>query len=88
MPGATSVPFSKLKTSNGFLKEAAELEEVFLKAHVNLTAPIITTCGSGITACAIAISLARVGICDVAVYDGSWTEWAFTESCPIEKVSA
>jgi thiosulfate/3-mercaptopyruvate sulfurtransferase len=86
MPGATSIPFSDLKTASGFLKTAAELKKMLAVRSVDLTAPIISTCGSGITACAIAISLARVGVWDTAVYDGSWTEWASTDGCPIEKV--
>jgi thiosulfate/3-mercaptopyruvate sulfurtransferase len=87
MPGATNVPFSELKSSNGFLKTAFELEDVFAARRIDMSAPMITTCGSGITACAIALSLARVGVWDAAVYDGSWTEWSSTEGCPIEKVS-
>jgi len=86
MPGATSVPFSELKTSDGFLKNAVALRHIFDARQTDLNAPIVSTCGSGITACGIAISLARLGAWDVAVYDGSWTEWASTDGCPIEKV--
>ena len=85
MPGASSVPFSELKSTDGSLKSQSELQDIFAARQTDLTDPIITTCGSGITACGIAISLARLGAWDVAVYDGSWTEWASTDGCPIEK---
>ena len=87
MPGATNVPFSELIAVFGFLKSSTDLEKIFLSRQVDLEAPIITTCGSGITACGIALALARLGVWDSAVYDGSWTEWASIDDCPIEKVS-
>jgi thiosulfate/3-mercaptopyruvate sulfurtransferase len=58
---------------DGTLKSADELKAVF--AHVDLARPIVTTCGSGVTASVLALALARLGRFDVAVYDGSWTEW-------------
>jgi len=83
MPGATSTPFGLLKTKSGFLKSKEELLDIF--KGVNPNKPIITTCGSGITACGIALALARLGVWDAAVYDGSWVEWASTPDSPIEK---
>jgi thiosulfate/3-mercaptopyruvate sulfurtransferase len=73
MPGALNVPFNEVVSADGFLKSAAELREVF--ADVDLTRPIITTCGSGVTAAVLALALARLGRDDVAIYDGSWSEW-------------
>lgn len=73
MPGALNLPFDALVNPDGTLKTAAELREVF--AHVDLGRPIITSCGSGVTASVLALGLARLGRFDVAVYDGSWTEW-------------
>ncbi|NNC37629.1 MAG: sulfurtransferase [Acidimicrobiales bacterium] len=86
MPSSTNVPFSELKTSDGYLKRAVDLCDVFMTRQIELNKPIITTCGSGITACGIALALARLGSWDTAVYDGSWTEWASTDNCPIDKV--
>ena len=61
--------------ADGTLKSADELRAVFDAAGVDLDRPIVTTCGSGVTASVLALALARLGRMDVAVYDGSWTEW-------------
>lgn len=74
MPGALNIPFA-LTVEDGRLAPAERLETLFTTAGVDLAAPIITTCGSGISASLLALALARVGRCDAAVYDGSWTEW-------------
>lgn len=73
MPGALNLPFNEVVGADGTLKSAAELKAAF--AHVDLSRPIVTTCGSGVTASVLALALARLGRFDVAVYDGSWTEW-------------
>jgi len=73
MPGALNLPFDQIVNADGTLKSADELKAAF--AHVDLTRPIVTTCGSGVTASVLALALARLGRFDVAVYDGSWTEW-------------
>jgi thiosulfate/3-mercaptopyruvate sulfurtransferase len=67
------VPFNEVVAADGTLKPVTELQAVF--AHVDLNRPIITTCGSGVTAAVLALALARLGRPDVAIYDGSWTEW-------------
>lgn len=73
MPGARNLPFDQVVNPDGTLKSAADLRSVF--AHIDLARPIVTTCGSGVTASVLALALARLGRFDVAVYDGSWTEW-------------
>lgn len=73
MPGALNLPFNLVVNDDGTLKSAADLAAAF--AHVDLSRPIVTTCGSGVTASVLALALARLGRFDVAVYDGSWTEW-------------
>ncbi|MFN3584969.1 3-mercaptopyruvate sulfurtransferase [Phenylobacterium sp.] len=75
MPGALNLPFDQVVNPDGTLKSEGELREAFLEARVDLTKPIVTTCGSGVTAAVLALALARLGREDVAVYDGSWTEW-------------
>jgi len=75
MPGARNVPFDALLTREGTLKPAADLEAIFTDAAVDLDKPIVTTCGSGVTASVLALGLARIGRERTAVYDGSWTEW-------------
>lgn len=83
MPGALNVPFGSLVKADGTLAAPRELKTAFDSAGVDLTAPITTSCGSGITACVLALGLARIGRDDVAVYDGSWTEWGGREDTPV-----
>jgi thiosulfate/3-mercaptopyruvate sulfurtransferase len=76
MQGARNVPFTTLLTGEGMLKDPDSLRAIFAAAGVDLTGRIVTTCGSGITACVLALALARLGRWDVPVYDGSWAQWA------------
>jgi thiosulfate/3-mercaptopyruvate sulfurtransferase len=75
MPGAFNTPHSEL-IQGGALKPKDGLEALFQAEGVDLHKPIITTCGSGVSAAIIALALARLGKWDAPVYDGSWTEWA------------
>ncbi|MHB8286321.1 MAG: 3-mercaptopyruvate sulfurtransferase [Caulobacteraceae bacterium] len=84
MPGARSLPSSDLVDADGRLKSADDLYPLFREAGVDLSAPIITSCGSGVTACVLALGLARLGIADAPVYDGSWTEWGGRDDAPVE----
>ena len=77
MPGALNTPHAEL-IENGALKSKAALEALFRGEGVDVERPIITTCGSGVSAAIIALALARLGKWDAPVYDGSWTEWAST----------
>jgi thiosulfate/3-mercaptopyruvate sulfurtransferase len=86
MPGATSVPFTEL-VEDGHLKPAAQLHNFFAQKHINLQQPITTTCGSGVTAAVIALSLAILGAANVNLYDGSWSEYAQHPDSVIEKSS-
>jgi len=83
MPGARNVPFGALVTTDGTLAAPGEIKAAFEAAGVDLTRPITTSCGSGITACVLALGLARIGRDDVAVYDGSWTEWGGRQDTPV-----
>jgi thiosulfate/3-mercaptopyruvate sulfurtransferase len=82
MPGALSVPFAGV-VEGGRLASADRLREIFARAGADLAAPIMTTCGSGISAAVLALALARLGRLDVAVYDGSWTEWGGRPDTPV-----
>jgi thiosulfate/3-mercaptopyruvate sulfurtransferase len=75
MPGAFNVPASEILAPDGTVKSAEQLKAIFEKSGVDLNRPIITTCGSGITAAMLSLALARIGKDRVPVYDGSWTEW-------------
>lgn len=75
MPGARNLPSSALFAPDGTLLAAPELARAFEAAGVDLDRPVTASCGSGITACLLALALARLGRWDAAVYDGSWAEW-------------
>jgi thiosulfate/3-mercaptopyruvate sulfurtransferase len=83
MPGARNVPWSGVVTSDGVLAAPAQLMAAFEAAGVDPAAAIITTCGSGISASILALALARLGRDDVAVYDGSWSEWGARTDTPV-----
>jgi thiosulfate/3-mercaptopyruvate sulfurtransferase len=83
MPGARSVPSASVITSEGTLADAETLERLFTEAGVDLHRPIVTTCGSGVSAAILSLALARLGRGDVAVYDGSWTEWGGRADTPV-----
>jgi len=83
MPGARNVPASDLLAPDGTMKSPAQLAEIFEKAGVDINKPVVTTCGSGITAAILALALARLGKERTALYDGSWTEWGRREDVPV-----
>src|SRR5690606_21491882 len=74
IPGSRNVPVDLL-TEGGTMKSPAELRQVFAAAGLDLDRPLVTSCGSGITAATLALALRRAGAADVALYDGSWAEW-------------
>jgi thiosulfate/3-mercaptopyruvate sulfurtransferase len=84
IPGSINVPYGKLVNADGTLKSKLELERVFARAGVDLGKPIVTSCGSGITASLLALALAEIGHRRTAVYDGSWSEWGADQSLPVE----
>jgi thiosulfate/3-mercaptopyruvate sulfurtransferase len=84
IPGSLNLPYDDLYRPDGTLRPTAELRDAFLAAGVDLARPVITTCGSGITASVLALALHLVGRQDVAVYDGSWTEWGGRADLPVE----
>ena len=74
MPGALNLPFSNL-VRDGRLKDEAELREAFEAAGVDVSKPIVTTCGSGVTASVLSFALEGLGTSAKGLYDGSWSEW-------------
>ena len=83
MPGALNVPWGLLVDDDGALKSKSELRAALKAAAVDLSKPIVTTCGSGVTAAVLALALTELGLSDVAVYDGSWAEWGGRTDTPV-----
>ena len=75
IPGARNVPFTTLLQSDGTLKPPADLAAVFASAGIDPARPVVTSCGSGVTAAVLSLALARIGRPDSGLYDGSWSEW-------------
>lgn len=82
IPGALNVPYTSLFNADGTFKDRAGLIETFTSAGVDLSRPVITSCGSGVTACVVAFAMHLIGKDDVALYDGSWTEWGADPGTP------
>lgn len=83
MPGASNVPASSL-SRDGKMLPIKELQELFVKKGIDLRRPVVTSCGSGVTAAVITLALESVGHRDNKLYDGSWTEWGGRSDTPVE----
>ncbi|MDW8847076.1 3-mercaptopyruvate sulfurtransferase [Erwinia sp. MMLR14_017] len=82
IPGSLNVPWNTL-VENGELKPASALREIFSQQGVDLTQPIVTSCGSGVTAVVVILALTTLGVENVKLYDGSWGEWGSRDDLPI-----
>ena len=82
MPGAASVPATSL-SQDGKLLPPEALREIFDKAGVDLEKPVVTSCGSGVTAAVISLALETLGHKDNKLYDGSWSEWGARNDTPV-----
>lgn len=76
MPGAANVPVSEIAGPDGLIKSPDALRALFAAVGVDGARPVVTSCGSGVTACVLALGLVEAGFTEPAIYDGSWTEWA------------
>lgn len=84
IPQSLNLPYLDLIAADGTFLSAAELRRRFAALGIDQRRPIVTTCGSGVTACTVALALYQLGAPDVAVYDGSWSEWGGRGDTPIE----
>lgn len=84
IPGSRNLPFTDLLNPDKTLISADQLAQKFREAGINLKKPVVTSCGSGVTATVLAFGLHLLGHRDVAVYDGSWAEWGLPGDTPVE----
>jgi thiosulfate/3-mercaptopyruvate sulfurtransferase len=84
IPGSRNVPYAELfDAKTGSMKPLGELRKAFADAGVDMTRPIVTTCGSGVSALVLTLALYRLGVRGTALYDGSWAEWGLPEGPPL-----
>ena len=84
IPGSLNLPHLELIAADGTLLPADQLRRRFAAAGVDVDRPIANTCGSGVTASTLALALHEMGCGDVAVYDGSWSEWGGRDDTPVD----
>jgi thiosulfate/3-mercaptopyruvate sulfurtransferase len=84
IPGARSLPYNNLfDAATGAMKPLDDLRKAFAGAGVDIAQPIVTSCGSGVSAAVLTLTLYRLGVEDSALYDGSWAEWGQSDGPPV-----
>ncbi|MGZ5876023.1 MAG: 3-mercaptopyruvate sulfurtransferase [Bradyrhizobium sp.] len=84
IPGSRNVPYAELFDANtGAMKPLEDLRKAFAGAGVDMTRPIVTTCGSGVSALVLTLALYRLGVRGTGLYDGSWAEWGLPDGPPV-----
>jgi len=86
IPGSISLPFTQFMDmqNHAVFKSADEIKSAIDQAGIDVKKPIVTSCGSGVTACVLAMGMFLLGHENVAIYDGSWSEWGMRDDTPVE----
>ena len=84
IPGSASLPYTELLNADGTFRPVASCAPGSPQAGVDGSRPVVTSCGSGVTACILTLGLRLAGLPEGAVYDGSWTEWGGRADTPVE----
>ena len=82
IPGSLNLPFGRMLKPDGTFRDEAGLRAAFAEAGIDLAKPVVTTCGSGVTAAVLLFAMHLLGKDDVALYDGSWSEWGADPDTP------
>jgi thiosulfate/3-mercaptopyruvate sulfurtransferase len=84
IPGSRNLPYAELfDAETGAMKPLEELRKAFVQAGADMARPIVTSCGSGVSAAVLTLALYRLGVRGTALYDGSWSEWGQAGGPPI-----
>jgi thiosulfate/3-mercaptopyruvate sulfurtransferase len=84
LPGSRNLPYTELVAADGTILPEGQLRRRLRDRGIDLSQPVVATCGSGTSACTLVLALELLGFRDVAVYDGAWTEWGGRSDTPIE----